>query len=159
MDSKKTETPLYLLKKVRDSMIEESGAKTPLETGGILIGKNESNIVTITHALGPGPKAQHGVCTFKRDGQYSQQELETIFSSTQGQRDYVGEWHSHPAQCDASNIDRGSIGWISQNSSYDCKHPVLVIPFLLPGNGWDLMGYRWDNKKLCRCPIEIIDMD
>lgn len=146
---------LELDKKAKEFIFSESGACLPFETGGILIGREGADSIFITRALGPGPNALHDVNGFKRDGQYSQEELERIFELTQGEEDYVGEWHSHPAPCDASSIDIGSIAWISQKSDYNCKSPVLLISILSISGPWELVGYIWTSNQLKASPIKI----
>lgn len=133
--------------------MDESTAKAPRETGGILIGRSDDKDLLVTRALGPGPKAHHGASGFKRDGQFAQDELNKIFSATAGQEDYIGEWHSHPARCEASGVDIGSIAWISKNPQYLCESPVLIITVPARDGAWELLGYRWFGMKLVGCPI------
>lgn len=156
MSKKKLVPPLQLLKSAGDFILSESSARTPRETGGILIGRTKPEGLFITRALGPGPNAHHGTSGFKRDGQYSQSELDKIFTATQGQEDYVGEWHSHPARCEASSVDVGSISWISENSRYRCEAPVLIISVTSTAGQWELLGYRWSDSRLIRCPIPLV---
>lgn len=52
--------PLQLHRAARDFIVEESTAKVPRETGGILIGRSDDKDLLVTQALGPGPKAHHG---------------------------------------------------------------------------------------------------
>lgn len=149
--------PLQLLSSAGDFMVHESRARAPRETGGILIGTLASDGLMITRAVGPGPNARHESSGFKRDGQYSQNELDRIFAESEGREDYVGEWHSHPARCEASAIDARSMGWVSGNGRYCCDSPALIVSVPAKDERWDLLGYQWSNSRLVRCPISIVE--
>lgn len=106
---------------------EESRAKFPRETGGILIGYLEGNIFYIEEAVGPGPRAIHKLQTFIRDGNYSQEQLDQIVIHTEGRWDYLGEWHSHPKKMGPSVKDFSSLRNIQRDSSYSISHPIMGL--------------------------------
>src|SRR5690554_2991806 len=96
----------------RSVVLNESRGRFPDETGGILAGRLTDDCVKIARATQAGPRATHTPNRFQRDGNYSQEELDAIVRESNGQFDYVGEWHSHPIQSLLSPIDIRSMRWI-----------------------------------------------
>jgi integrative and conjugative element protein (TIGR02256 family) len=127
----------------------ESLRKCPDETGGILVGKMESDCVLIEHATGPGPLARRAPQLFKRDGEYSQRVLDGIVVETGGDLDYVGEWHSHPARFGPSARDVAAMRWIASNRKYAVKRPIMGLCFNECGDTWRLSFYLFDERALC----------
>ena len=64
------------------------------ETGGILVGFKDSQRTAITHATGPGPKADRSQHHFTKDTPYLQAVLNLLFQYYQV--NYLGVWHKHP---------------------------------------------------------------
>jgi integrative and conjugative element protein (TIGR02256 family) len=100
-----------------------------VETGGILLGRKlgESTLV-VTRASPPGPRARHGRFFFSRDTRFLQRYLDSIHDRTDGEEDYVGEWHVHP-KLDAppSRTDCRSLWRIARRRNYATDNPVLLI--------------------------------
>jgi integrative and conjugative element protein (TIGR02256 family) len=99
------------------------------ETGGILLGHrvNETTL-EITRATPPGPRAKHGPFSFRRDTPFLQRYLDDLYDRSEGQEDYVGEWHVHPAlDAPPSRTDRRSLWRIARQRNYATENPVLVI--------------------------------
>jgi integrative and conjugative element protein (TIGR02256 family) len=82
---------------VLDFIEAEAAKATRTETGGVLAGYGElmKGDVHITHASGPGPKARKTMFSFSRDIVYCQRFLDRIAIESDGQIDYLGEWHKH----------------------------------------------------------------
>src|SRR5947208_1031615 len=79
-------------------LIESMAAKaTRAETGGVLAGRGDltKGEVHVTNASEPGPKARSTMFSFSRDTSYCQQFLDRVAGETQGEVDYLGEWHKH----------------------------------------------------------------
>lgn len=66
-----------------------------LETGGILLGTDEEQIITIRHAGGPGPKALRETNRFLRDLAHAQELADRAWKTDRSQ--WIGEWHTHPS--------------------------------------------------------------
>lgn len=66
------------------------------ETGGILVGFREpdDDQVVVTHASGPGPRAERSAVHFVKDTPYLQSVLNLLFQYYQA--NYLGVWHKHP---------------------------------------------------------------
>lgn len=132
-----------------DAMRSESERGLPNETGGVLLGHVDApGCTVITGVVGPGPRALHTRTRFRRDGEYSQQEVDRLHAESEGRDDYVGEWHSHPASVGPSGVDRGSMQWIGRNEQYHRDQPFLIImqPTLL--RGWRPLTFRWVRGRL-----------
>lgn len=146
---------IYLRVVVADMIKQESQERYPLETGGILIGKIEGDRVIVAHGVGPGPNAIHEPAKFLRDGEYAQQQLDTYVAMSEGDDDYIGEWHSHPIPVGPSLRDRESISWISTRPAYNQKEPVLILCQRIQLNHWSLSGYWWHRAVLKSVPVII----
>ena len=64
-----------------------------LETGGILLGTDISEQITIRHAGGLGPNARRGPRTFLRDLDHVRQLAGVAWRRDQSQ--WIGEWYTH----------------------------------------------------------------
>ena len=60
----------YVPRRVINHMAAEANARTPLETGGVLLGFADPQNVWIETAIGPGPRALHQRTSFVPDGDY-----------------------------------------------------------------------------------------
>lgn len=134
-------------------ILHESKTRFPLETGGILIGKIDDNIVHIEYATGPGPVAYHSRSRFQRDGDYSQVLLDTLVRYSRAEYDYIGEWHSHPAPVKPSSIDIKAMQWIIQNPKYAIVQPILGICTRIERDEWALGIFVFTNGQLQRLPL------
>ncbi|MEX0971626.1 MAG: Mov34/MPN/PAD-1 family protein [Solirubrobacterales bacterium] len=100
-----------------------------VETGGILLGRRlGESTLQITRASPPGPQARHGRIFFSRDTRFLQRYLDSIHDRTDGEEDYVGEWHVHPSlDAPPSRTDRRSLWRIARRRNYATDNPVLLI--------------------------------
>ena len=134
----------------------ESMSKWPHETGGIALGSFEGSRVRIHQATHPGPNAKHGLASFVRDGDFSQQELERVFSETKGSVDYIGEWHSHTLNVGPSPRDRRSMEFIAKSSQYSATNPVLLLALprgLVRDRTYEIQAFAWVASKLVQVPV------
>lgn len=80
-----------------------------LETGGILLGTDDFEGITIRHAGGPGPEALREPRRFLRDLAHAQHLAELYWREDQSQ--WIGEWHTHPSgDLNPSRYDLESYG-------------------------------------------------
>lgn len=129
-------------------IVSESAHRFPNETGGILVGKVEDSLVTIEHAIGPGSTAHHAPAQFRRDGDFSQQILDSLVHVSGGEVDYVGEWHSHAFKSRPSHVDIESMKWIAANKKYAVKEPVMLLCIGTGLNCWQLSCYAFVENRL-----------
>lgn len=66
-----------------------------LETGGILLGTDDTQAIVVRHAGGPGPKARRETHRFLRDLVHAQELADQVWKEDRSQ--WIGEWHTHPS--------------------------------------------------------------
>ncbi|WP_367652101.1 Mov34/MPN/PAD-1 family protein [Pseudomonas aeruginosa] len=66
------------------------------EAGGILMGKRRGEHFEITFATAPQAKDTRSRCRFTRHPDGHQEIAEERFRETNGEENYLGEWHTHP---------------------------------------------------------------
>ena len=134
----------------------ESSKKLPRETGGVLVGHRTSDGFFITGATGPGPKAVLTRSRFRRDGTYTQEEVDRLFVESAGREDYLGEWHSHPAPMGPSPKDHASMEWISKNRDYARPEPLLVIVQRALSLEWRLLAFVCRDGLLVPIAVQFV---
>ena len=100
------------------------------ETGGIIAGRGhvENGEVIITNASGGGPMATRTASYFSRDTEYCQQLVDTWAMKSNGEIDYLGEWHKHlESNPTPSSKDIGTMTKIATSPEYHVTTPILVI--------------------------------
>lgn len=149
-------TCVFISDQAIQTIFQESSGKFPSETGGILVGKWIDQEIIIEHATKPGPNAYHSSHSFKRDGDYSQSILNELVLTSNGNDDYIGEWHSHPINSKPSKVDLNALVWISKNKDYAVDKPLMCLCKNIGINQWELEFYILNNKKLYqvyRCDV------
>jgi len=127
------------------------------ETGGALTGYLAAgNTLIITHACGPGPRAELKSASVLVDGQHAQAFCSRIFTESSGRFDYVGDWHRHPgwAPLKASEQDLAAMLMIAQANCCSVPFPVSAIYRRSPEK---LVLYALYHKRLRELPLSWID--
>lgn len=150
----KTELQYFTVVRLTDSallfMQKESNFHSKKETGGVLIGLVENNGLIITVATGPGPNAKHGYASFKRDREYCQKKLDYWAVTTNGQWDYVGEWHKHTGiSVVPSSVDINTLCYIAHAKNYHITQPVSLIISEKPENEPNFRAYLYYPGAPC----------
>ena len=120
----------WILSGVLDQIRNEAESKTPLETGGLLLGywSADNNNVVITDMVGPGPLAKHRKFTYKPDYSFHQQEMKRIFNENGGMSTYLGDWHSHPeSSSHLSFLDKRALRNIARFPDNYIDHPIMLV--------------------------------
>jgi integrative and conjugative element protein (TIGR02256 family) len=151
--SESARRPIFLPRDIARRIRRECTAGLPAETGGVLVGFESDEGTSITHVTGPGPRAKRTRSRFRRDGTYTQAEVDRAYAESGGRADYVGEWHSHPDPIGPSGIDCGSMEWVSKNARYRRSSPVMILSRRTRFRRWKLEGYRWQGLGLVAVPI------
>ncbi len=103
--------------------------KLPLETGGVLIGAYDlaRKIVYIVDTIPSPPDSEEWPTLYIRGKRGLKPRVDKIQETTGGQLEYVGEWHSHPAECPCrpSDDDLKVFGWLTKNMD-DAGLPALM---------------------------------
>jgi integrative and conjugative element protein (TIGR02256 family) len=87
---------VFVTKRVLAQISAQGDAHAPLETGGVLLGWRDSEDKVIAGLIGPGPQALHGRHAFMPDHEWQVQEIHRAFKESNGDLDYLGDWHTHP---------------------------------------------------------------
>jgi integrative and conjugative element protein (TIGR02256 family) len=87
-----------------DAAITDGLAALPQETGGILLGFRTPDLVVVTRALTvPDPRSSRH--SYRRHRRRAQAQMAAVGINETPGIGYVGEWHTHPADCPPSRID------------------------------------------------------
>lgn len=117
--------------RVEKSIRQYRQAKLPKETGGVLIGSfdQENRIVYLVDVLPSPPDSEEWPTLYVRGSQGLETAVHNIRQRTNGQLQYVGEWHAHPSRhkTEPSKDDKKVFAWLSQNAARDCNPGVMAI--------------------------------
>lgn len=110
-------------------LTELRAAKLPNETGGVLIGGYDLSrkIVYVVDTIPSPPDSKEWPTLYIRGSKGLAREVKRITTVTDGQLEYVGEWHSHPDGCPClpSEDDLKVFAWLTQNMD-DAGLPSLM---------------------------------
>ncbi|MGH2378620.1 MAG: hypothetical protein ACRDGT_09095 [Candidatus Limnocylindria bacterium] len=76
-------------------------------------------------------------------------------ASSRGSEDYLGEWHSHPANVGASPRDRRSMIELGRNPDYRRSRPVLIVLRRADGRLWVADAHQLIGRRLGRLAVEV----
>ena len=128
---KKGEWTLCTDEGVMDKVYKTRVEKLPNETGGVLVGTYDMQrkIVYVVDCLLSPPDSEEWPTVYIRGSQGLKAQIEKIKKITDGQLNYVGEWHSHPPHCSVkpSQLDRKVFGWLSDWMKADGLPPLMLI--------------------------------
>ena len=106
-------------------------SKLPKETGGVLLGTYDMDrrIVYVVDTIPSPPDSEEWPTVYIRGRSGLQEQVERIQKRTEGQLQYIGEWHSHPngCACDPSNDDRKVFLWLTENMAAEGLPPLMAI--------------------------------
>jgi integrative and conjugative element protein (TIGR02256 family) len=138
-------------------LVAESNRWRVRETGGALLGWRDGINAVISHVLGPGPAAKHGLRTFEPDAPWHAVESRKIYSATGRRVAYVGDWHTHPIALPLpSSQDRIAARTISDDPGFRAPRPLSAIlgrERRLPWGSWHLAVYVWVEDEFH--PMEV----
>lgn len=104
------------------------------ETGGPLVGYiSADGALVVTHAGGPGPRAEHRQRSVLIDGAYAQKFCDKIHRESDGRLDYVGDWHNHPGlSLSPSSHDVEAMKTMADFDYCPVEHPISIIYRRIP---------------------------
>jgi integrative and conjugative element protein (TIGR02256 family) len=110
-------------------MSVEATLFSPLEVGGVLMGRWIAGQPRVTSVIGPGPKASHSSHGFIPDYDFQETAIARKFRSSSGEETYLGDWHTHPGANRAvlSRQDRQTLSKIARDSASQTTTPVMII--------------------------------
>lgn len=115
--------PVVIHPDVRHTITEAAGRAAPLEAGGLLLGWWDSDRVIVRSAVEVVDPAASGTSWIRRENLAQQALDRAIAAHGHPWMGYVGDWHSHPAACEASAQDLKSI----RSASRAYAQPLLLI--------------------------------
>ena len=119
-----------------------------VETGGPLVGCVRAGILLITDATGPGPKAMLEPFSVTIDGVHAQKFCDKANRKSQGEIDYVGDWHKHPGiSLRPSGHDVAAMRTMANFEFSPTRHPVSLIYRRWPQS---FLVYVWDGSGSLR---------
>lgn len=128
-----------------NELVAEAARKSPLETGGVLLGYqvDDGNATVVTAIVGPGPSAQHSNTTYVPDHEYQEQEIARIYGGSGRCTTYVGDWHSHPGGAlYLSRTDVRTLRTIARHKNARLPYPIMIVA----ASGtpeWDIGVWQW----------------
>lgn len=131
---------IWVSSDVLETLSGSAAEKTPLETGGCLAGyySEAGAELVISHALGPGPNAEHSAFRFVPDRKYDDRELAKLWTSSGRAVRYVGDWHSHPrGPSELSSVDRAFMRHALGTRKAYLKYALVCLVY------GDLKRTRW----------------
>jgi hypothetical protein len=103
--------------------------RLPNETGGVLIGAYDLHrkIVYVVDTIPSPPDSEEWPTLYIRGKRGLKPHVDKIRELTDGQLEYVGEWHSHPEGCPClpSEDDLKVFRWLTKNMD-DAGQPALM---------------------------------
>lgn len=121
---------MWIAQQALRAILTETADKSPLETGGMLLGYcgQERTDVVITEATGPGPNARHRRYTFTPDGRWQQRRLAEAYEASGRVTTFLGDWHSHPGgQPLPSARDLKTARKVSRHKNARTPYPTTLI--------------------------------
>lgn len=130
---------------------------TRLETGGILLGHEDSGACTTAIAIagGPGPGAVRQPRHFSRDSKHAQQLASRAWESHRAQ--WIGEWHTHihgppvPSATDLTTYithmrdpELNFVRFVSLIVTVNTDHPAALVAWLV------------DTQEARQVPLQLI---
>lgn len=138
-------TPLIRLAAVAADTIEREAPASAhgSETGGILLGHDLDETITVTIAGDPGPKAERRPDGFLRDLVHARRLADDAY-----ERDgsvWIGEWHTHSSGPPTpSDIDMTTYGQLLRDPDLGFTRLVSIIATACPVHGWsELTLFPW----------------
>lgn len=151
---------VWLSRRAVDRIQSDACKYFPLETGGVLLGWRKGNDRIIVDVIGAGPNALHGQTRFLPDHKWQMHHLAEAFRKSDGDLDYLGDWHTHPnGVAQLSDMDRGTLRRISRTVA----DPLMLIAAGDPSAGWTMAAWlqhkaRWITAPSARdCHLQIFD--
>jgi integrative and conjugative element protein (TIGR02256 family) len=139
----------HFLDETLDVIKDDISRYHPLETGGILIGRYDSNLRMATISIAtPAPvDSKHDRTSFMR-GTTGVSEALSDAKKIDSLLHYLGEWHSHPSSTPhPSAVDSKQMQKFALKRLYGARTPLLLIVGGSPLEGLHAKVYLYRAKK------------
>ncbi|MGK7898125.1 MAG: Mov34/MPN/PAD-1 family protein [Xenococcus sp. (in: cyanobacteria)] len=106
-------------------------SKLPCETGGVLIGSYDfqRKIIYVIDTIASPPDSIEKPTTYIRGSEGLEDRIQAISQKTAGILEYIGEWHSHPNDCDPSpsQYDRQLFEYMKKDMQVNSLPTLMLI--------------------------------
>lgn len=135
---------LWFSEDLLQSILTETLAFSPNETGGMLLGYVNGAHRVVTALIDAGPEAEHSRSRMLPDNAYQQAKLLSHFEETGGRESFLGEWHSHPISAPLMSwTDRRTLSRVSTSSRHLPAIPIMMIVGAdVSSNSFQIRSYR-----------------
>jgi integrative and conjugative element protein (TIGR02256 family) len=122
---------------------EAPASRDGSETGGILLGQDLGEAITVTRAGDPGPLADRRPNGFLRDLAHSRKLANEAYDEDGSV--WVGEWHTHPAGAGVpSRTDEDTYERLLADPELGFARLAAIIVMPCPEHGWsELVLAAW----------------
>ncbi|MCC4298174.1 M67 family metallopeptidase [Aurantimonas coralicida] len=154
---------IVLTTAIFDACVAEASSETPLETGGIFLGRRgPGGAKLVEYMIGAGPNAKRTETWLEVDHEWQNSQI--IMLAEEGRNvEFLGGWHTHPSASSGqpSRTDRKALLKLSQFPALRCDDPAMLIFFPNADTwdvaGWELQrdGYRWPFMLVKTIPISV----
>src|SRR5947209_17503998 len=126
-----------------EQLLNEARRTSPLETGGILMGWQSSNLgCCITDVIGPGPNAKHTSWSFDPDYNFQRQIVASVYEASGRLHSYLGDWHTHPRGTEhLSALDVAALRHIAGAREARCRAPLMLL--IVGGPNWTFKLWQY----------------
>lgn len=131
------------------------------ETGGILLGHDNSDGIHIRRAGSPGPAAQRSKRRFLRDLQHSRDLADAVYDLDGSV--WIGEWHTHPkgpVEPSATDLTTYAAHLSNASLGFDRFLACIVVP--CPEHRWahvNLFAWVISGSSVLGADIHVEDSD
>ena len=136
---------IWLAERAAEHIRATADAEHPAEAGGILLGVLACGNPWITQAV-------HIASTTATPSYYeipagATRRAVRLARSTDPRVGYLGDWHSHPANVAASQVDLGTMRRVATDSRAGVVQPLLIIARRV-GDGYELDAHQLVHRRL-----------
>ncbi|MDR1486087.1 MAG: Mov34/MPN/PAD-1 family protein [Planctomycetaceae bacterium] len=131
-----------------NALISESFSKTPLETGGILLGHIlTTGVWIVVEVIPPGPRSIFRHVYFEYDWEFVNYLVKPLTEQYQEKLQVLGLWHRHPGNMDTfSTTDDQTNSEFAKRSSYGAISGLVNID-----PSFRLTMYHVENLPMTSC--------
>lgn len=146
---------IIIVPSVLATIRREAQSAPRTETGGALVGyATREDEVILTHASGPGPRAELARDSVLIDGEYTTAFCNLLYHNSCRQLDYVGDWHRHLGfSVEYSQRDLTAMLDIRASKCCCLSYPVSLIYRRRPER---LVGYALVADSLIKVPVQTL---
>lgn len=144
------ETVLEITDEVYNKFVDYCQNDKQPESGGVLIGKvkEDYSLIVISEISIPAGNEDCGRFYFVRNKYRSQKVIEQFWKDSQGELNYIGEWHTHPEESPSpSFVDKKLLKNCIKYNKYSFPWLFMIIV----GKQGDLfVGFQTKNMQKMR---------